>query len=196
MRSTDNRPPEPATKAAVAKAAVAKASAADAAAADAALTDAGIEELAQVADALFLAMRRSRASYAQRDGGLSFPQLTLLEPLMREKRMPVGRLAAGADVSVPTATRMLKQLEAKGLVVRERSTEDERQVLISLTEDGAGRLATMRGRLRERQARSFEVFTPQERVQFVTLTRRLTEFITDAVKAEGAGGDGIGDESA
>ncbi|MBS2532986.1 MarR family transcriptional regulator [Catenulispora sp. NF23] len=138
-------------------------------------------------------MRRSRASYAHRDSGLSFPQLTLLEPLMREERMPVGRLAAGADVSVPTATRMLKQLEVKGVVVRERSAEDERQVLVSLTEDGAVKLATMRDRLRERQARSFEVFTPEERVQFVALTRRLTEFITGADKAEGAGGDGTGD---
>ena len=139
--------------------------------------DAAVEELAQAADALFLAMRRARSTAAHRDSGLSLAQLTLLEPLMREQHLPVGRLAACADVSVPTATRMLKQLEGKGVVLRERSAHDERQVLVSLTEDGAAKIAEMRGRLRRRQARAFASFTPDERTQLVALTRRLTDLV-------------------
>ena len=138
------------------------------------------EDLAQASDALFYAMRRVRSSAAHRIGGLSLAQLALLQPLDRQASMPVGRLAAEADVSVPTATRMLQQLEAKGVVVRRRSPHDERQVLVSLTEDGAARLTLLRERLRERQTRAFEAFTPEERIQLVTLTRRLTELVASS----------------
>ncbi|MEV2219956.1 MarR family transcriptional regulator [Nocardia vinacea] len=138
------------------------------------------EEIAQAADALFVAMRRARSAGAEQIGGLSLAQVVLLEPLAAEADIPVGRLASNADVSVPTATRMLQQLEAKGVVVRRRSPEDERRVLVSLTDDGAERLALLRTRLRERQLRAYEAFMPTERVQLVTLLRRLTELVSDS----------------
>ncbi|WP_245567260.1 MarR family winged helix-turn-helix transcriptional regulator [Nocardia vinacea] len=138
------------------------------------------EEIAQAADALFVAMRRARSAGAEQIGGLSLAQVVLLEPLAGEADIPVGRLASNADVSVPTATRMLQQLEAKGVVVRRRSPEDERRVLVSLTDDGAERLALLRTRLRERQLRAYTAFTPTERVQLVTLLRRLAELVSDS----------------
>lgn len=138
------------------------------------------EDLAQAADALFFAMRRARSAAADRLGGLTLAQLALLEPLAQQPKIPVGRLAAGADVSVPTATRMLQQLEAKGVVVRQRSAEDERQVLVSLTDEGATRLAQLQAQLRERQARAFAAFTSSERIQLVALTRRLTDLVADS----------------
>ena len=107
--------------------------------------------------------------------------------------MPVGQLAAGADVSVPTATRMLKQLESKGMVLRQRSPQDERQVLISLTEEGAASLARLQAQQYERQARAFAAFTPDERVQLVTLTRRLTELVAAFGPADLDEEDGRGD---
>ncbi|WP_433526336.1 MarR family winged helix-turn-helix transcriptional regulator [Nocardia pseudovaccinii] len=145
-------------------------------------TDADVtgEEIAQAADALFVAMRRARSAGAEQIGGLSLAQVALLEPLAGEADIPVGRLASNADVSVPTATRMLQQLEAKGVVVRRRSPEDERRVLVSLTDDGAERLALLRTRLRERQLRAYEAFMPSERVQLVTLLRRLAELVSDS----------------
>ncbi|MEV6334754.1 MarR family transcriptional regulator [Nocardia vinacea] len=145
-------------------------------------TDADVtgEEIAQAADALFVAMRRARSAGAEQIGGLSLAQVVLLEPLAGEADIPVGRLASNADVSVPTATRMLQQLEAKGVVIRRRSPEDERRVLVSLTDDGAERLDLLRTRLRERQLRAYEAFTPTERVQLVTLLRRLAELVSDS----------------
>ncbi|WP_256640978.1 MarR family winged helix-turn-helix transcriptional regulator [Streptomyces murinus] len=141
--------------------------------------DIGAEEISQAADALFFAMRRARTTSAEHYGGLSLPQVALLEPLATEQDLPVGRLASSADVSVPTATRMLQQLETKGIVVRRRSPEDERRVLVSLTDDGAERLAVLRGHLRERQARAYEAFTPAERALLVTLLHRLTDLVAD-----------------
>ena len=146
--------------------------------------DVTVEDLSQAADALFFALRRARSAVADRVAGLSLAQFTLLLPLAGQPRIPVGQLAAGADVSVPTATRMLKQLEAKGVVLRQRSAEDERQVLISLTEEGAARLAQLQTHQRARQARAFDAFTPDERVQLVTLTRRLTDLVAAGDRAD------------
>lgn len=144
-----------------------------------AVGDVSAEEMAQATDALFVAMRRARSAGADRFGGLSLAQVALLEPLATETDLPVGRLASGADVSVPTATRMLQQLETKGVVVRRRSARDERRVLVSLTPEGGELLTALRERLRERQAHAYEAFTADERVQLVTLVRRLTELVSD-----------------
>ena len=141
--------------------------------------DVSAEEIARAADALFIAMRRARSAGAEHFGGLSLAQVALLEPLSTETDIPVGRLAGSADVSVPTATRMLQQLETKGIVLRRRSPEDERRVLVSLTDEGARLLSTLQTRLRERQALAYEAFTPEERGQLVTLMSRLTRLVSD-----------------
>ncbi|MER7986748.1 MarR family transcriptional regulator [Streptomyces noursei] len=143
----------------------------------------GVEELARAADQLFYAMRRSRAA-TRSPAGLSMAQLALLDPLaddVRGEGLAVSKLACHADVSVPTATRMLKQLEATGVVTRRRSDLDERQVLIRLTEDGARRLAAMRTELRARQSRALSRFAPEERRVLTTQLHELAELITDSM---------------
>ncbi|MFI9275639.1 MarR family winged helix-turn-helix transcriptional regulator [Kitasatospora sp. NPDC052896] len=139
----------------------------------------GVEELARAADTLFLAMRRARSAGADQAGELSLAQQSMLEPLALEAGLPVGRLAADAGVSVPTATRMLQQLETKGIVTRRRSPEDERRVLIALTDDGADRLARIRSHRRERQALGYATFSPEERLQLARQLRRLADIIDD-----------------
>ncbi|MCB5909252.1 MarR family winged helix-turn-helix transcriptional regulator [Streptomyces pinistramenti] len=140
---------------------------------------AGVEELAQAADALFYAMRRARSVAGQAGSGLTLAQLALLDPLATADELPVGRLAAAADVSVPTATRMLQQLEGKGSVHRQRSPTDERRVLVTLTEEGRRQLAAVRARLRERQTRTLSHIPPDERAR---LTRQL-HGLADAITA-------------
>ncbi|MFZ3573315.1 MarR family winged helix-turn-helix transcriptional regulator [Streptomyces sp. BH097] len=154
--------------------------------------EAGVEELARAADQLFYAMRRSRAaSVGQSGAGLSMSQVAMLEPLVGDVRgegVSVGALAAGAEVSVPTATRMLKQLEADGVVTRRRSERDERQVLIRLTEDGADRLAAMRAELRARQFQALAHFTPAERHALAAQLQRLAGVIGDTASRSTVGG--------
>ncbi|MBP2472707.1 DNA-binding MarR family transcriptional regulator [Crossiella equi] len=143
------------------------------------ISDGEVERLSRAADAVYFAIRRARTVGADQDGGLSLPQASLLEPLAREERLPVGALAAHADVTIPTATRMLQQLETRGLVTRTRSTEDERRVLVGLTDEGADRLHTVLSRRRARQSRAFATFTAQERSQLLELTHRLVEAMND-----------------
>ncbi|MFI7102318.1 MarR family winged helix-turn-helix transcriptional regulator [Streptomyces sp. NPDC050161] len=139
---------------------------------------AGVDELAQAADALFYAMRRARSVAGQAGSGLTLAQLALLEPLAADDELPVGRLAAAAGVSVPTATRMLQQLESKGSVTRHRSPADERRVLVGLTEEGLRQLTAVRARLRERQTRTLARIPSGERARLTRQLHDLAEAIT------------------
>lgn len=84
-------------------------------------------------------------------------------------------------VWVPTATRMFKQLETVGVVTRQRSPHDERQVLVRLTDDGADRLAAMRTELRARQTEALSHFSPRERHELAAQLQGLADVIGDTV---------------
>jgi DNA-binding MarR family transcriptional regulator len=61
------------------------------------------------------------------------------------------RITALADregLAQPTMTSMVKQLEQRGLVRRERQTDDGRVVLVNLTEAGSATLEDYRSRVR------------------------------------------------
>jgi MarR family transcriptional regulator, organic hydroperoxide resistance regulator len=147
---------------------------------DPAASWAEVRDFAAAADELFFAMRRSRAVTAGQFGqDLSAAQITLLEPLVEDDGVPVGRLAAAAAVSVPTATRMLKQLETRRLVDRRRSTADDRVVLIRLTDEGRELLTDLRDQLRSRQAVTLSRFTRDEREYLSSQLRRLAELVSE-----------------
>jgi DNA-binding MarR family transcriptional regulator len=139
-----------------------------------------VRDVAAAADELFFAMRRSRAITAGQLGpGLSTSQMTLLEPLVDQDGVSVGRLAAAAAVSLPTATRMLQQLEARDFVDRRRSNSDDRVVLIRLTDEGREVLTGLRERLHARQAEGLSHFTPREREQLSAQLRRLARVVAE-----------------
>ncbi|WP_328465599.1 MarR family winged helix-turn-helix transcriptional regulator [Streptomyces sp. NBC_00448] len=143
--------------------------------ADQAGADRVLEEFIQAAEELFYAMRRSRAAISgQSDQGLSLSQPAMLTPLADDEELPVGTLAGAADVSVPTATRMLQQLQNKGIVTRRRSPTDERRVLIGLTPEGREQVAAVRTRLRERRSSALDHYT---RTELVGHLRRLADTI-------------------
>jgi DNA-binding MarR family transcriptional regulator len=68
--------------------------------------------------------------------GLTHPQYLVMLALWGETPLPVGRIGAMLQLDSPTLSPLLKRLEAAGLITRTRSGEDERQVLIDLTEQG------------------------------------------------------------
>ncbi|MCF8590045.1 MarR family transcriptional regulator [Gordonia sp. HY285] len=141
------------------------------------------EGMAQAADALYLAMRKARTAHSS--GGLSQAQIALLDPLSSpEDALAVGQLAGKSGVTIPTATRMLQQLESKGILTRRRSQEDERRVLVSLTVEGAELLGRHRVELRGRQLRAAQIFTSSERAQLIEYMRRLTTVIMSDANGE------------
>jgi len=68
--------------------------------------------------------------------GLTYPQYLALLVLWERDVIPVGALGERLYLDSGTLTPLLKRLEAAGLVQRERAADDERRVIVSLTEAG------------------------------------------------------------
>lgn len=68
--------------------------------------------------------------------GVTYPQYLVLLTLWEEDGLSVSAIGDRLFLDSGTLTPVLKRLEALGLVTRIRSTVDERQVLVHLTETG------------------------------------------------------------
>ena len=68
--------------------------------------------------------------------GLTYTQYIALMVLWEEKKITVKALGVKLHLDSGTLPPLLKKLESKGLIVRERSSEDERSVLASITNEG------------------------------------------------------------
>jgi len=70
------------------------------------------------------------------DLGLTYPQYIVMLALWEQEGVPVKTLGDVLHLDYGTLSPLLKRLEARGLIRRERRPDDERLVTISLTEQG------------------------------------------------------------
>jgi DNA-binding MarR family transcriptional regulator len=68
--------------------------------------------------------------------GLTYPQYLVMLVLWERDGVPVKEIGERLYLDSGTLTPLLKRLQQAGLIKRTRSTEDERQVLVSLTSHG------------------------------------------------------------
>lgn len=68
--------------------------------------------------------------------GLTYPQYLVMSVLWSDAPLSVGRIGARLGLETSTVTPLLKRLEQHGLILRRRSTEDERRVDVALTRAG------------------------------------------------------------
>lgn len=69
--------------------------------------------------------------------GITYPQYLVLNALRDAETLTIGGLASRLSLEPSTITPLVKRLEAAGLVARARSPHDEREVRVSLTNEGA-----------------------------------------------------------
>lgn len=69
--------------------------------------------------------------------GLTYPQYLVMLVLWEQDGLPVKEIGERLFLDSGTLTPLLKRMETAGLVKRTRSTEDERQVIVALTAQGA-----------------------------------------------------------
>ena len=67
---------------------------------------------------------------------ITYPQYLVMMVLWEHQRLTVNQIGEKLFLDSGTITPMLKRLEAKSYIVRQRKTEDERVVEISLTDEG------------------------------------------------------------
>ena len=92
----------------------------------------------------------------------------------------VGAVAHVVGVSSPSATRMIQQLERKGMLARRRSEIDERSTVVTLTEEGERVLAIHRKDMERKQRQVFDAVKPSMRPMVITLLHDLREAMDDS----------------
>ncbi|TCV97119.1 MarR family transcriptional regulator [Luteibacter rhizovicinus] len=92
----------------------------------------------QLCFALYAASRAMTATYRRllEELGLTYPQYLAMLVLWERDSLTVGELGEQLLLDSGTLTPLLKRLESAGLVSRVRRPEDERSVLITLTDAG------------------------------------------------------------
>lgn len=68
--------------------------------------------------------------------GITYPQYLVLMVLWEESPVPLKTIGEKLYLSSNTLTPLLKRLATMALIKRERSTEDERELYVHLTETG------------------------------------------------------------
>ncbi len=115
--------------------------------------------------------------------GLQWGPLLLIS---RDCADTVATCARESGIDPGSMTRMLDRLEAKGLLVRERSKQDRRVVNVALTEHGQDIAAQIPYTLAEVLNQHLHGFTTAEFNQFLELLQR---FVGNGEAAAGPDGD-------
>lgn len=68
--------------------------------------------------------------------GITYPQYLVLLVLWETDSLAVSEIAQRLILDTNTVTPILKRMEARGIITRRRSEEDERRVIVSLTPRG------------------------------------------------------------
>jgi DNA-binding MarR family transcriptional regulator len=76
--------------------------------------------------------------------GITYPQYLVLNVLGEEDGRTIGTIAARLGLDSSTITPLVKRMEAAGLVIRQRSPDNEREVQVRLTEAGRALFARSR----------------------------------------------------
>ena len=69
---------------------------------------------------------------------ITYPQYLVLMVLWETDNMSVNDISQKLILNTNTVTPLLKRMEVQGIITRNRSEEDERKVLVKLTEKGIG----------------------------------------------------------
>lgn len=144
------------------------------------MTAAGRTTAAELASLLRPALLRlTRIVRNQRvDQSVTLTQLSAMATLYKRGAMSAGDLAACEKVQPPSMTKVLANLEERGLVRREPSPADRRQAIIAITPAGEDLLDSERRSRDAWLSRRLATLTPDERallLRVVPILDKLAE---------------------
>ncbi len=96
-------------------------------------------------------------------GGVSPAQASLLAVVSRLKRPSLGDLAAAEQISPPSVTRLVRDMERLGLIERVADDVDRRCTRVTITASGRHELAAIRRRKDEFLERALDALPEAER---------------------------------
>jgi len=111
--------------------------------------------------------------------GLTYPQYLVLNVLWREDQQTVGSIATQLALESSTLTPLLKRLESAELVRRTRNPDNERQVVVALTDKG--RAIKKRAGCLGEALLAASGQTPKELGDLNAKVRRLRDAVYDSI---------------
>lgn len=111
------------------------------------------------------------------ESGVTVPQLSCLLRVVEAGPLTHKALASEVDLSASTLVGIVDRLETKGLVRRERSNIDRRQVLISATEEGAILASGSPSPLQDRLSAALEAVSELERAAITLSLERIVDLM-------------------
>lgn len=115
--------------------------------------------------------------------GLTYTQYQLLSELDRAKALTVGELGRRLRMRTNIST-MCKKLEQSGYLARTRSPEDERVVLVALTDGGQAALAGVNRELNNRYAHFWQSLPAREADRIIQGLCIMNQFYSRIIQAE------------
>ncbi|MFI2433396.1 MarR family winged helix-turn-helix transcriptional regulator [Streptomyces sp. NPDC018693] len=109
---------------------------------------------------------RSHLDELVRPSGITALQYTALTVLERHDGLSAAQLARDSFVTAQSIADLVRSLESRGLVRRERNPRNRRELLILLTEAGRELLARYAGPVRELEERMVGELTAHQTEQF------------------------------
>lgn len=109
----------------------------------------------------------------ERLSGLTGPQLLVMQVIARQGPLTPGAVAKEVSLSQATVTTILDRLERKGYLQRERSSQDKRMVLVSLTANGQEVLSRAPALLQESFTQRFGELTDWEQNLILSSLQRV-----------------------
>ena len=136
--------------------------------------DDSAEQIAALLDGIV--RRQRRASREGLGESVTHGQFRVLRTLDRADRaLRLSELAAQLGIVPRSATSVVDDLEATGLVARHPDPNDRRATLVTLTPAGTQILTTLRHNRREAMATQLTRLTPTEQSTLIHLLQRLTD---------------------
>lgn len=109
---------------------------------------------------------RSRLDDLVRSAGITALQYTALTVLERHDGLSAAQLARDSFVTAQSMADMVRTLETRGLIRRERNAGNRRELLIRLTDEGRSLLTTFAGPVRELEDRMIGKLTAAQAAEF------------------------------
>lgn len=109
---------------------------------------------------------RARLDEVVRSSGITALQYTALTVLERHDGLSAAQLARDSFVTAQSMADMVRALESRGLIRRERNTGNRRELLIRLTPEGRALLAAVSEPVSELESRMTSTMTPARTADF------------------------------
>jgi DNA-binding MarR family transcriptional regulator len=117
------------------------------------------------------------SKHLMKTAGLTAPQMLIMQTLRDQGDAIISSIAAQVNLSQATVTSIIDRLEKRGLVVRERSTQDKRKVYACLTEQGAELIRNAPTPLQDYFVRQFSDLHDWEQTQLISSLQRVAQMM-------------------